>query len=92
MEIHTEGPTSVLDSRQRRDTTHTHAFTLTALSLSLSRAGVPVANHRAAERGSCMTLTLRYTKTWRSSPVGSLQTQEGRGDGNNAMKQKTIEY
>lgn len=92
MEIHTEGPTSVLDSRQRGDTTHTHAFTLTTLSLSLSRAGVPVANHRAAERGSCMTLTLRYTKTWRSSPVGSLQTREGRGDGNNAMKQKTIEY
>lgn len=74
-----------------RHNTHTCIY-FTTLSLSLSRAGVPVANHRAAERGSCMTLTLRYTKTWRSSPVGSLQTREGRGDGNNAMKQKTIEY
>lgn len=63
MEIHTEGPTSVLEARQRGHT-HTlkhHTLTCTVLSLSLSRAVVPVANHRAAERKHTHTHTPRRT-------------------------------
>lgn len=84
MEIHTEGPTSVLDARQRwGDAMHTHTHTVltrtaAALSLCLSRAAVPVANHRAVERGSFMTLTLRH----KEGRGVHFKQPEVRGDGN----------